>query len=124
MFFRGLLMAVLTLGVLPASTLRADKPATRPTTSPADKRARKLAKLIGVVTNAKEPSSAAAAYARANAIDSCNVKLHETYMFRMLKFGLPKIAVYPARVLVTLKRDHAPAWSVIGYMHGRRRQTG
>ncbi|MHC4984064.1 MAG: hypothetical protein ACYTF6_12965, partial [Planctomycetota bacterium] len=82
-------------------------------------RARKVAQLTEAVAAAEDPSSAAAAYARANAMDSTNVKLHETYMNRMLKFGLPKIALYPARTLMLLEPEHGMAWSVIGYMHGR-----
>lgn len=111
---------VLTAGSLFAATPAATKPATQPAETPEAQRARVLAKLTQAVAEAKDPSSAAAAYARANVVDPSNVKLHEIYMVKMLKFGMLKVAIYPARALVGLDGKHILAWSVIGYVHGKK----
>jgi len=101
----------------------AEEPASGPPAQMTEaERAARVAELIEAVAEAEDPSSAAAAYTRANAMDRSSVKLHETYMARMLKFGLPQIAAYPARELVRIDRDHSRALSVIGYIHGTQRE--
>ena len=93
-------------------------PATRP--SSATKPADRLKAFIRAVAEADNPRAAMSAYARGCAIDRNKAELHDAYMKRMLKFGLPKIAYYPARVLVRLDPNNSLAWGVVGYMHGKR----
>ncbi len=99
-------------------------PTTRPasttgpgaTTAPAAR----LEAYIRAIRETDNPRSAMSAYARGCAIDRNKVELHDTYMKRMLKFGLPKIAYYPARVLVRLDPNNGLAWGVVGYNRGNR----
>jgi len=86
---------------------------------PAATREQKVASLLEQVRTAVHPGAAAAAYARANALKPGNVEVHETYLKRMLRFGLPQIAMYPARSLVAIEPNHALAWAVLGYLDGR-----
>ena len=97
-----------------------DKPAptTGPgaTSSPADR----LKAFIRDVAEADDPRSAMSAYARGCSIDRNSAALQNAYMERMLKFGLPKIAYHPARLLVRIDPNNSLAWGVVGYMHGKR----
>ncbi|MHC4982737.1 MAG: hypothetical protein ACYTF6_06170 [Planctomycetota bacterium] len=117
---------LLAFVVLPAAVLLLTKAApAQPPARPAKdvleaKRQRVVAELIESIAEAKDPPSAAETYARGKVIDPANVELHETYMERMLKFGLPKIAVYPARDLLNLDPHHGTAWRVIGYLHAQK----
>ena len=86
----------------------------------AEQRGGRLAAFIQAVGSAEHPRQAISAYARGCAVDRSKPEIHEAYMRRMLQFGLPRIAYYPARVLVTMQRDNGVAWGVLGYMHGRR----
>jgi len=79
----------------------------------------KLAEAIEAVAAAEDLDSAAQAYARGNNLGSSSIRLHETFMVRLLKFGLPKTAAYPARRLLGLDQHNALAWSVVGYVHAR-----
>jgi hypothetical protein len=79
-----------------------------------------LQALIKVLEDTDNPSTAIAAYARAAAVDPKSVRLHRTYMRRMLRFGLPRIAYHPASALVTLSPENGTAWGVLSYMHGRK----
>ncbi len=91
-------------------------PTSAPTTSPAAR----LEAQIQAVSQADDPRAAMSAYARGCAINRSNTEIHDAYMRRMLKFGLPKIAYYPARELVLLDPNNALAWGVVGYMQGKR----
>ncbi len=91
-------------------------PTSAPATSPADR----LEAQIQAVSQADDPRAAMSAYAKGCAIDRSNTEIHDAYMRRMLKFGLPKIAYYPARELVRLDPNNALAWGVVGYMQGKR----
>jgi len=84
------------------------------------KASEELAELIRVIRTGQRPNVAMAAYARGNAIGPMSVELHDAYMKRMLKFGLPQVAYYPARNLVVIDKANGTAWGVIGYMEGRR----
>ena len=113
------ILTALSAGCLWAAMSAAAEPPDRPPEeAPEAGRERGLAEAIEAIAAAEDPDSAAAAYARGNNLDSSSIRLHETFMVRLLKFGLPKTAVYPARALVGLDRNHALAWSVIGYVHG------
>jgi hypothetical protein len=111
----GCILAAMT--VL-AGAGRAAEPTTRP--AAASPREQRLAKLITAVADADDPFLAASSYSRGNAMSPDSVLLHETYMKRMLRFGLIKIALYPAQTLIRLEPDHALAWAVMGYTHGRK----
>ncbi len=90
-------------------------------TAPATKTpAERIAPLVRVIDQARSPSDAIAAYARGFGIDRTHTGLQNAHMRKMLQFGLPKIARYPARVLVTLEKGNGMAWGVVGYMHGKR----
>ena len=85
-------------------------------------RAEQVAECIRLIEGAKDVKDAAAAYSRGCSLDAKSVKLYEAYLRRMLKFGLPQVAVYPARVLVKLRKDHPLAWGVLGHFHGKRKE--
>jgi len=85
-------------------------------------RAEQLARLIQAIRDATHPRQAMSAYARGCAIDRSRPAIHDAYMRRMLQFGLPKIAYYPARVLAAIQPDNGTAWGVVGYVHGQRGQ--
>ncbi len=104
---------VITSLAVPAGLLPADEPATRPG---------RLALLMDALRDAEKPGDAAGAYARANAISPDSLLLHELYMRRMLTFGLPQIAVHPARRLIGLGADSGLAYAVVGYNHGQEEE--
>ncbi len=79
-----------------------------------------FALLVRLVKSAQSPSDAASAYARANAMRPRSVALHEAYLKRMLKFGLPQVAIYPARALLSMDPEHGLASAVVGYLHGTK----
>jgi len=83
-------------------------------------RAEQFQALLKALENAPEPATVAAAYARANTIDSKSPALHRAYTRRMLQFGLPQIAYYGARALVEIDPSDGLAWGVVGYVEGRR----
>ncbi len=84
----------------------------------------RIAPLMKLLRTTDQPRVAMAAYARANAIDRDNTDLHVLYMRRMVKFGLPQIARYPARRLVAMDKANAMAWGLIGYVAGRQGRYG
>ena len=91
-----------------------------PTSAPATSPAARLEAQIQAVRQADYPRAAMSAYARGCAINRSNTEIHDAYMRQMLKFGLPKIAYYPARELVRLDPNNSLAWGVVGYMQGKR----
>lgn len=92
-------------------------PASQPvTTRPAEK----LAALLRAIRQAAHPGEVISAYARGCAIDRLNAELQNAYMRRMLQFGHPLIAYYPARVLVRIEPKNGTAWGVVGYVYGKR----
>ena len=93
----------------------ADAPRAETQAAPAER----LAPFIKVIRESDNPRLVMTAYSRALAVDRGSVELHESYMRRMLKFGLPQIARYAALELTRLDPGHAMAWGVLGYMHGR-----
>ena len=99
--------------VQPAST-------TADATRAAADRARRLAEFVQAVRDADHPRQAITAYARGCAVDASRPEIHEAQMRRMLRFGLPKIALFPARSLVAIQPDNGLAWGVLGYVHGQR----
>jgi len=104
--------------VLAAAPASAGEPTIRPAPKLTDaERAELVAAMITEVAAAEDPQSAASAYARGNSVQPDNIKLHEAYMTRMLKFGLVRIAVHPARALLRLDREHPMALSVTGYVY-------
>ena len=109
---------------LSAAWARADAPeppATAPATSrPATTRpAGRLAELIRTIRGTQNPREAISAYASGCAIDRLSTELHDAHMRRMLLSGLPKLADYPAQVLVRLQPENGTAWGVVGYVHGK-----
>lgn len=89
-----------------------------PATKPADR----VAPFLKVIREAEDYRTVMRAYARATAIDRNDVRIHKTYMRRMLRLGLPQIAYYPALTLTKLDPNEGMAWGVVGYMHGRREE--
>jgi phage shock protein A len=77
---------------------------------------------IRTIRDTKDPHEAKTAYARGCTADRSSIALHDIYMRKMLKFGLPQIAQYGARNLVGLDPANGLAWSVVSYGHagGRR----
>lgn len=113
------LTIALALALLAGGPARADEKET-PATAPAEE----LAGLIRQIAAADHPRAAIALYARASAIDRRSAELHHTQMTRMLRFGLPDVAYYPARVLTRLQGDDGQAWAVVGYRLGKSGQLG
>lgn len=70
---------------------------------------------IRTVRDTKDPHEAKTAYARGCTADRSSIALHDIYMRKMLKFGLPQIAQYGARNLVGLDPANGLAWSVVSY---------
>jgi len=113
---KRVLAIVLAASMLAGSPLWADETAT----APAGDRAQRLQEFIRAVERATHPSAAITAYARGCAIDRTQPEIHNVYMRRMLEFGLPNIAYYPAKTLTALEADNGMAWGVLGYVHGKR----
>lgn len=123
--FEGWMIVFLIAWSFPVSAVADDPPAdvageaadqevARP-----EPHAERMAPFVQAVRNAKVPSEASAAYARGRAIDGQYVPLLDAYLRKMLIFGLPKVAYYPAQSLVRIDPDHGLAWAVVGYHAGR-----
>ncbi len=105
--------------------LWAGPPATRPApsrpttavTAPAD-----LAGCIRAIRGAADTRAAMAAYARGCSINRNSLQLQEAYVLAMLRFGRPKIALFPARKLLAIKPSHPMAWAVVGYDQAKRKR--
>ena len=100
----------------------ADGPTTRPagaaTTQPAVPKP-----LIDAIAEADHPDHAAAAYSRACSVNRMSVPVQRTYLERMLRFGLARHAMHPARALIRLGEQTGLAHGTLAYMdlrEGRR----
>lgn len=74
-----------------------------------------MAQLIAAIRNAEDAATAVTNYSQARSLDKNNVELYDTYMKKMLTLGYPRIAVYPAMVLIRLQPKNGTAWGVVGY---------
>lgn len=74
---------------------------------------------IRVIRATNDPHEAMTSYARGCTADRTNIGLHDVYLRRMLTFGLPQIAQYPARVLVGLDPANGLAWGVVAHTEGK-----
>ncbi|HOD81005.1 MAG: hypothetical protein BWX88_00948 [Planctomycetes bacterium ADurb.Bin126] len=99
-----------------------DAPATAPADKPKVDRERLIAPHLRLVRESENYKEVMSAYARGCAIDRHYAPLHDAYMRRMLKYGMPQIALYPARVLVNVDPQNGMAWGVVGYMHGKKEE--
>jgi len=108
---------VIALAVVAAGSVRlwAD------TDTSADK-AEALRLHIRTIRDTKDPHEAKTAYARGCTADRSSIALHDIYMRKMLKFGLPQIAQYGARNLVGLDPANGLAWAVVSYGYGGGRK--
>ena len=111
---RGIIALVVVVAVGVCLSRAADPAAA--TSRPADR----VAPFLKVIREAGDYRVVMRAYARACAIDRNDLRLHRAYMRRMLRFGLPQIAYYPALALTRLDPKDGTAWGVVGYVHGRR----
>ena len=113
---------VQALGEGPSS--RPSAPATAPsppTSQPAGSQdAEKLAAFIRAIRRAEDPREALSAYAKGCSISRLNAELHTAHVRRMLQFGRPETAYYPAQAAVRLEPENGMAWGVLGYVHGKR----
>jgi len=101
---------------VPPPAVAREPAATQPVrTDPAER----LGPFLKVVRESRDARTVMSTYTRALAFARDNVELHRVYLRQMLRFGLPQIALTPARELVRLGSADARAWGVIGYMHGR-----
>ena len=96
--------------------------ATAPATRPAKDSAKLLAPYIQTIRESTTHTEVMGAYARGCAIDRYSPPLHDAYMRRMLKYGMPQIAIYPAKQLVNLDPANGMAWGVMGYIHGKKEE--
>jgi len=74
-----------------------------------------LTKAIREIESAAKVDDTMAAYARGCTQNRQNVKLQRAYLLRMLKFGRPDVAYYPAKELTTLDPRDGVAWGVLAY---------
>ena len=98
-----------------AETRAAPPAASRPATT---RPAKRVADFIAQVRQAAHPREAITAYARGCAVDRLNVELHNAHMRRMLQFGQPQLAYFPAQTLVRIQPENGTAWGVLGYLQG------
>ncbi|MDY7011057.1 MAG: hypothetical protein SVV80_09950 [Planctomycetota bacterium] len=112
--------AVIFVTVLSFTCLTGPAGEQAPTSAPATSPAARLEAQIQAIRQADDPREAMSAYARGCALDRSNTEIHDAYMRRMMKFGLPKIAYYPANVLIRIDPDNSLAWGIVGYIQGRR----
>jgi len=113
-----------TLGVLAVALAVVAAPAV-PLLADADTSVDKAESLrlhIRTIRDTKDPHEAKTAYARGCTADRSSIALHDIYMRKMLKFGLPQIAQYGARNLVGLDPANGLAWSVVSYGYGGSRR--
>ena len=81
-----------------------------------------LTKAVRAIQRAGSTEEAMAAYAKGCTVNRQDAKLQDAYMRRMLKFGRPDVAYYPAQELTKLDAKNGIAWGVIGYTQARRKQ--
>ena len=80
-----------------------------------DIQARQIEALTKYIVEADNIRTAAAAYARANAIDPTNLTILNAYLRKALQLGRTEIALIPARRLVDLQPGNALAWGTLAY---------
>ncbi|MGB2824086.1 MAG: hypothetical protein WBF17_24130, partial [Phycisphaerae bacterium] len=78
-----------------------------------------LTKAIRDIESAAKPDDAMAAYARGCTQNRQSVKLQDTYLRRMLKFGRPDTAYHAAKELSALDPRNGIAWGLLAYMHAK-----
>ncbi len=104
-----------------ASAQATGAPAAAPTIGGAtDPGPSSMVEWIVAIRDAKDVASAAKSYGKARTLDKDDVELYEEYMKKMLTFGHPKIAVYPAMELRRLQAKNGTAWGVLGYNDAKR----
>ena len=79
-----------------------------------------IVELIVAIRNAKDVATAAKSYAKARELDKDDDEVYVEYMKKMLTFGHPKIALYPAMELRRLQAKNGTAYAVIGYNDAKR----
>ncbi len=82
--------------------------------------AKQIEPFVRTIATAQEVNTAAKAYARGCAVDRSHPAIHDVYMQRMLQFGQPQLAKYPARALIGIDPGNGMAWGVLSYNHARR----
>ncbi len=97
---------------MPAATATAEPATDLATTS--------IVALIVSIRDAKDVATAATNYSKARAIDKDDTEVHDEYMKKMLTFGHPKIAAYPAMELKRLQAKNGTAWAVMGYNDAKK----
>lgn len=127
MKFRYFLLApLLAVGVLfsPALAQQADPSAG--SQAPAAPLTDRLDDYLRAIRDARDPSVAVGAYARAVAEigpdGAVPQSLLEAYVHRMVQFYLPEAADQQARMLVELNPDDGIAWAVMSFVAARRGQ--
>ncbi|MBS3734944.1 MAG: hypothetical protein KGY99_08450 [Phycisphaerae bacterium] len=108
--------------ILTVATAAAPAAAEAPHTQPAPASrpaAAQFDTLLDEIRRAETPEAVAAAYAEATGHHPLAQVLHEAYLRRMLRFGLVRIAGYPARRLLRIEPGHGLASAAMAYLHGR-----
>jgi tetratricopeptide (TPR) repeat protein len=113
-------LLVLWAGCIPA--LGADGTAAAKKITPPPPTWDRLSKAIKAVDSAKTADEAVAAYARGCSINRGSVRLQRAYLRRMLQFGRPDIAMFPAETLSKTDPTNGLAWGVIAYVWATRSQ--
>jgi tetratricopeptide (TPR) repeat protein len=114
----GMASLVLALTALPTFAQPAPPPAaaTEPAAAPADP----LAAFIATIESEENPTQVTMTYGQAAAKFPDSAKLHDAYMRRVLKLGMPELAYQPAEVLAKLDPDNALAPAVIAHMQAQK----
>ncbi len=79
-----------------------------------------IVEFIVAIRDAKDVATAATSYSKARTLDKNDTEIYEEYMKKMLTFGYPKIALYPAMELRRLQAKNGTAWGVLGYSDAKR----
>ena len=109
-------IAVVCLLAMARSPARGAEPAPDGSKLTAAQWAEKMAEHITTVQTNHVPDAVVLAYRAGCKIDSKNVQLHQTYMLRMLEFGLLHMAYAPAEAMVKLQAKNVTAFATAGHM--------
>jgi len=78
-----------------------------------------LTKAVRAIESAGKVDEALAAYARGCTQNRKSVKLQDTFVRRMLKFGRPDLAYHAAKELSEIAPKNALAWGLLAYVHAK-----
>src|SRR5438046_9357955 len=93
-------------------------PPVQPTTRPSSQE--NLPPLLAAIRDARDPSSAVAAYGKALSGGADSLSAERVYLVRMADFSLPEMADAQSQDLILRDPDNGLAWPVAAHMRARR----